>query len=162
MFFQLTGTSISLFEIFKDGGDSHNGGLVVLLMVVAFTSLQTMKEIVFSDCTVPSVIKDTKLGSSKKEAIPSLDKNNEMVSLPYPTWKCISIAISGGIDISKIPGCHLLRQMGSQWGSQKLLQGLVSHELTAYLSDLDFFLNSRKWLYYRKYINQTTLNHTTL
>ena len=44
MFFQLTNTSIS-YEIFKDGRETHNGGLVVLLMGVAFTSLQTMKEI---------------------------------------------------------------------------------------------------------------------
>ena len=44
-----------------------------------------MKEIVFSDCTVPSDIKDTKLGNSEKEAIPSVDKNNEIVSLPCPT-----------------------------------------------------------------------------
>ena len=33
----------------------------------------------------------------------------------------------------KFPGCHLLWQMSSQWGLRKLLQGLVSHNLTAYL-----------------------------
>ena len=36
--------------------------------------------------------------------------------------------------------CHLLRQMSSQWGSQRLLQRLVSHELTAYLSVFNLFL----------------------
>ena len=35
-------------------------------------------------------------------------------------------AISVGVDISEVPGCHLFRQMSSPWGSQKLLQGLVS------------------------------------
>ena len=45
-------------------------------------------------------------------------------------WKCIPTAISGGVDISEVPCCHLLWQMSSQWGSQELLQGLVSHELT--------------------------------
>ena len=35
--------------------------------------------------------------------------------------------------------CHLLWQMSSQWGSQKILQGLVSHELTAYLSIFNQF-----------------------
>ena len=41
----------------------------------------------------------------------------------------------------------------------KSFQGLVSHELTAYLSDFDPFF---KWPYYPKDINRTTLNHTTL
>ena len=44
------------------------------------------------------------------------------------------ITPAGGVDISEVPGCHLLQQMSSQRGSQKLLQGSVSHELTAYLS----------------------------
>ena len=34
--------------------------------------------------------------------------------------------------------------MSSQWGSQKLLQGLLSHELIVYLSDFDLFLN--QWI----------------
>ena len=38
------------------------------------------------------------------------------------TWNCIHTAISGGVDISEVLGCHLLWQMSSQWGSQKLLQ----------------------------------------
>ena len=29
-------------------------------------------------------------------------------------WKCIPTAISGGVDISEVPGCHLLQQMSSQ------------------------------------------------
>ena len=29
-------------------------------------------------------------------------------------WKCIATAISGGVDISEVPGCHLLQQMSSQ------------------------------------------------
>ena len=37
-------------------------------------------------------------------------------------------AISGRVDISEVHGCHLLRQMGSQLGSQKLLQGFVSQD----------------------------------
>ena len=55
-------------------------------------------------------------------------------------WKCVPTAISGGTDISKIPGCHLLWQMSFQGGSQKLLQGLVSHELTAFLF-LTYFIS---------------------
>ena len=76
--------------------------------------------------------------------------------------KSVSPAVSVGVDISKFPGCYLLHQMGSRRGSQKLLQALVSQELTAYLSDSDLLLNSREWLIYRKYNNQKTLNQTTL
>ena len=60
--------------------------------------------------------------------------------MPCCAWKCVPTAISDGVDISEIPQCHLLRQMSSQRGSQKSLQGLVSHELTVYLSIFNLFL----------------------
>ena len=31
----------------------------------------------------------------------------------FRTWECVPTAISGGVDISEVPGCHLLRQMSS-------------------------------------------------
>ena len=84
----------------------------------------------FSGCTVSPDSKETELGSSDQEASPSAGKNIRVVLVP-----CLCFtAISGGVDISEVPGCHLLQQMSSQWGSQKLLQGFVSDELTAYLS----------------------------
>ena len=46
----------------------------------------------------------------------------------------------GGADISEVPDCHLLRQMSSQLGPQILIQGLVSHEVTAYHSVFNLFL----------------------
>ena len=46
--------------------------------------------------------------------------------------------------------------------SQKLLQGLESHELTAYLSGFYLFFDSLIWLYYEKNVNQVTLNLTIL
>ena len=49
-----------------------------------------------------------------------------------------------------------------QWGSQKLLQGLLSHELTAYLSIFNQFKLNELWPYYQKHVNQIILNHTTL
>ena len=55
-------------------------------------------------------------------------------------WKCVPTVISSGVNISEVPGCYLLRQMSSQWGSQKLHQGLVSYEITAYLSIFNLFL----------------------
>ena len=50
-------------------------------------------------------------------------KNTEIVLVPCPTWKCVSTTISSGIDISE---CHLLQQMSSQSGSQKLIHRSVS------------------------------------
>ena len=52
--------------------------------------------------------------------------------------------------------------MSSQWGSQKLLQGLASHEFTAYLSIFNQFKLNEWWLYYQKHVNQIILNRTTL
>ena len=50
----------------------------------------------------------------------------------------------------------------SQLGSQKLLQGLVSHELTAYLSIFNLFKLNELWPYYQKHVNQIILNRITL
>ena len=33
--------------------------------------------------------------------------------IPRPACKCVPTAISGGVDISKVPGRHLLQQMNS-------------------------------------------------
>ena len=44
------------------------------------------------------------------------------------------------VTCPEVPGCHLLREMSSQWGSQKLLQVLVSYELIAYVSVFDIIL----------------------
>ena len=62
------------------------------------------------------------------------------VLAPCCAWKCVPTAISCCVDVSKVPGCHLLRQMSSQLWSQILPQGLVSHELTAFLSVFNLFL----------------------
>ena len=68
----------------------------------------------FSGCTVPLDSKETELGSSDQETSPSTGKNTGIVLVPYHTWKCVPTAISSGVDISKLPGCHLLRQISSQ------------------------------------------------
>ena len=79
-------------------------------------------------------------------------------------WKCVPIAIFRGVDISEVPGCHLLQQMSFQWESQKLLLGLVSHELS-----LPFcfrpIVNSMNYglqLLHSMNVNQITLNHNSL
>ena len=46
--------------------------------------------------------------------------------------------------IEEVPQCHLLQQMSSQWGSQRLLQELVSCELIAYPSIFNLFLT--QWI----------------
>ena len=68
----------------------------------------------FSGCTVLPDSKETKLGSSNQEASPSAGKNTGIVLVPCCTCKCVPAAISGGVDISEVPGCYLLRQMSSQ------------------------------------------------
>ena len=67
----------------------------------------------FSGYTVPPDSKETELGSSDQEASPSAGKNTEVVLVPYCAWKCVPSAISSDMDISDVPGCHLLRQMSS-------------------------------------------------
>ena len=88
---------------------------------------------------MPLDSKETELGSSDQEASPSSGKNTGVVLVQCRTWKCFCKAISVDVDISEVSGCHLLRQMSSQRGSQKLLQGLLSHELTVYLPVFDLF-----------------------
>ena len=65
----------------------------------------------FSGCSVPADSKEAKLGGSDQEASPSACKNTICHA---HAWKCIPTAISGGVDISEVPGCHLLWQMSSQ------------------------------------------------
>ena len=79
-------------------------------------------------------------------------------------WNCFPTTISGGggVDISEVPKSHLLQQLSSQRGSQKLFQELVSHELTAYLSIFNLFKHNKLWPYYQKHVNQIILNDTTL
>ena len=57
---------------------------------------------------------ETELGSSDQEASPSAGKNTGIVLVPCCALKCVRTAISSGVDISEVPGCHLLRWMNSQ------------------------------------------------
>ena len=52
--------------------------------------------------------------------------------------------------------------MSSQWGSQKILLGLVSHELAVYLFIFNLFKLDELWSYYQKHVNQIILNHPIL
>ena len=72
----------------------------------------------FSGCTVPPDSKETEFGSSNQEASPSTGKNTGVVLVVVLvqccTWKCVPTSISNDVNISEVPGCHLLRQMSSQ------------------------------------------------
>ena len=63
---------------------------------------------------MPPDSKETELGSSNQEASPSAGKNTGVVLVPCSHMEVRPTAISGGVDISEVPGCHLLRQMSSQ------------------------------------------------
>ena len=52
--------------------------------------------------------KETQLGSNDQEASPSVGKNTGVVLGLCLAWKCVPTAISNGIDVSKVPVCHLL------------------------------------------------------
>ena len=66
-----------------------------------------------------------------------------VVLLPCHAWKCVPTVNCNGLDIFEVHGCHLW-QMHSHWGSQKLLQRLMSHKLPAYISPFDLFLT--QWI----------------
>ena len=70
-----------------------------------------IQEQVFSGCTVPPDSKETKFESSGQDAFQLASKNTRIVLVPCCAWKCVSTAISGGVDISKVPGRYLLQQM---------------------------------------------------
>ena len=94
---------------------------------------------------MPPGSKENGHGSSDREASPSACENIRVVLVPCHAWKCVPKAISSGVDISDVPGCHVLRQMSSQWGSQKLLQRLVSYELAVHLSVFNLFFMAILW-----------------
>ena len=82
---------------------------------------------------MPPCSKAVEVESNNQQAPPSAGKNSGVVLLPCYVWKCVRTSFSGSVDIHQVLGCHLLQQISSQWGSQKLLQGSVSHELITYL-----------------------------
>ena len=94
----------------------------------------------FFGFTVVPDSKVTELRSNDQEASPSAGKSTGIDLVACRTWKFVPTAISSGVDISEVPVCHLLRQMSSQRWSQKLRQGLLSHELTACHYVFELFL----------------------
>ena len=62
----------------------------------------------FSGCTMLPDSMETEPGSSNQEALPSVTKNAGEVLLQCHAWKNVLTTISCVLDISEVPGCHLL------------------------------------------------------
>ena len=71
-----------------------------------------------SGCTLLSVSQETKLESSGQEASSSAGTITGVLLILCRTWKNVPKAISDGIYIPEVPGCHLVRQMSCHKGSQ--------------------------------------------
>ena len=62
----------------------------------------------FFGCTVLPDSKETNLGSSYQEASPVADKSTGVVLVSCCGRKCVPAVYSSGVDISQVPGYHLL------------------------------------------------------
>ena len=67
-----------------------------------------------SDSTMTLDSKETIPGSSNQKASLSAGKITKVVLVPCHAWKCVPTAISGSMNVSEVPGCHLVRQMSYQ------------------------------------------------
>ena len=116
----------------------------------------------FSGCTVLPDGEESEVGSSNQEASPSASKN---------IWVSLVLFAHGSESLQLFQMVWIfLRSLGIicynrqvlSEGYKKLLQGLVSHEHTAYLSIFKFFKLNELWPYYQKHVNEIILNSTTL
>ena len=62
----------------------------------------------YTCCTLLPGSKESEVGSSDQEASPSAGKNTRIVLVSCRAWEGVPTTISGGVDISEIPGCHML------------------------------------------------------
>ena len=99
--------------------------------------------------------------SSNQEGSSSAGKNTKVFLVPCCPWRVFS-AISSGLDIPKVAGCHFVQQISSQCGSQKLIPGsCLINSQPAFLIYTSFWCNQMAVLS-KKCANQITLNHTSL
>ena len=95
--------------------------------------------------TVPPDSNQTELGSSNQEASSSAGKHSRVILLPCCTWECVPTAISGCMGISKILGVSFVTtDEFSVRVTKNYFQGLVSHELTVYLSVFEMTILSKR------------------
>ena len=94
----------------------------------------------FSGCTVPPDSKETKLGSSDQEASPSAGKNTGVVLVPCSRMEVRPYSYFRWCGYFRGPWVSFVTTDEFSVKVAKLLQGLVSHELIAYLSTFNLFL----------------------
>ena len=78
--------------------------------MVAVISVDTYPFLAFSDLTCH--LEDTGIGVFWLHC--AVRRSNLEVATKRLLHQCIPTAVSGGVDISEVPGCHLLQQMSSQ------------------------------------------------
>ena len=110
---------------------------------------------------VPSNSKETELGSSDQEASPSAGKNTGVVLMPCSHMEVRPYSYFWWCQYLWGPWVSFLTTDELSVGVTKV-QGLVSHELAAYLSIFNLFKLNKLWPYCQKHANKIILNHRTL
>ena len=110
----------------------------------------------FSGCTVPPDSTENELGSSDQRASPSAGKSAGVVLVPCSRMEVCPYSYFWGIRATFVTTDEFSVRV------RKLLKGLESHELTAYLSIFNLFWLNELWPYYQKEVNQITLNRINL
>ena len=120
---------------------------VISVMLILFWLSQAwpvtlrIQEYVFSGCTMPPDIKETKLGRGYQEASPLVGKNTGIVLVRCCTWKSVPTAISGGMyGYFRGPWVSFVTTDKFWVRVTVLFQELISHELTGYFSAFNLFL----------------------
>ena len=83
--------------------------LILFLVSQTWPVTLSKQEKVFSSSTVSPNSKGAKLGSSDQESPSSAGKITGVLLAPCLAWWYGLTAIFGGVNIPKVPGCHLLR-----------------------------------------------------
>ena len=143
--------------------------------MVAVISVDAYPFLAFSDLTCN--LDDTGIGvfwqllivrrldlevATKRFASLSAGKNAGVVLVPCHTWKYVHTPISGGVDISMVHRCHLLRHMSSQCGPQNYFKDWCLMNSQPNFLFLTYFYLDELWPYHQKDVNQINFNHTTL
>ena len=98
----------------------------------------------------------------QREASPSAAKNIRAVLVPCRTWKCVPVAISGGVDIAVIPRCHCCNRQVLSESKKNYVKDQFLMNSHSTLPFLTLFLTQLIYNINKKYVNQITLNDTTL
>ena len=113
----------------------------------------------FSGCTVLLDSDGTELGSSDQDASPSACRNTGVVLVPRLCLEVQPHNYFWWCGYFRGPRVSFVTTDEFSVSVTNLLQGLVPHELTAYLS---IFKLNELWPCYQQHVNQIILNQKTL